>query len=347
MVHAATLRAWLQVESSASTWKSHTGGADQRNSARADWEKRAAAPTDVTVRVLPGNLPAFATHPGAADLTPPGPLENARWQQCPLSDQSRRATPASRVSSAVLPAAALSPSAHSAVTATPGPGDGDCTSSPASRPDFFGYSAYNTGPYSLHASWPGTRPASTADDFSGYSPGPYSASWTATSPAPVWPGCDFGQPYALFLHQRLHSLHAAPRPDSLPVSLASGSRATRKRQHDGMARADGFIGLESCVVTCDPQVQSKKRLSRSAEIAWLNNQLAKQCRRAEEAEERAEWEAALKKQARQDRDAAVRTAEKAGQRAATLHTRLEATKGDVANLTTRLRVVEKDSERAR
>jgi hypothetical protein len=98
------------------------------------------------------------------------------------------------------------------------------------------------------------------------------------------------------------------------------------------------------LVSCDPQVQSKKRRPRSAEIAWLNNQLAKQCRRAEEAEGRAEWEAALKKQARQDRDAAVRTAEKAGQRAATLHTRLEATKGDVANLTTRLRVVEKERD---
>ena len=79
-------------------------------------------------------------------------------------------------------------------------------------------------------------------------------------------------------------------------------------------------------------------------IAWLDNQLAKQCRRAEEAEGRAEWEAALKKQARKERDAAVRTAEKAGQRAETLHTRLEATKGDVANLTTRLRVVEKERD---
>ena len=389
MVHADTLRAWLQVESSASTWKSHNGGAEQRNSARADWEKRAAALTDVTVRVLPENVPSFATHPGAADLSLPGPLQNARRQQCPFSDQSSRATPVSesRLSSAVLPAAALSPSAHSAVTATPSPGYGDCghcASSPASGPDFFGYSTYNTGPYSSLASWP----ASTADDFAGYSPGPfsaswtaglwpgysrhydsacntgpysslaswpastagstldfsvhspgpYSASWTATSPAPVWPGCDFGQPYALFLHQRLQSLHAAPD------SLASGSRATRKRQHGGMARADGLLGLESCVVTCDSQVQSKKRRPQSAEIAWLDNQLAKQRRRAEEAEGRADREAALKKQARQDRDAAVRMAAKAGQRAETFHARLEASKGDNANLTARLRVVEKERD---
>ena len=72
------------------------------------------------------------------------------------------------------------------------------------------------------------------------------------------------------------------------------------------------------------------------EIAWLGKQLAKQCRRAEEAEERAEREAALKRQARQGRAAAIKTAVQAGQRAETLHTRLEATKGDVANLTARL-----------
>ena len=99
----------------------------------------------------------------------------------------------------------------------------------------------------------------------------------------------FGLPYAAFLHQRLQSLHAAPK------SLTIGSCATRKLRHDGMAD-----GLESC----DPQVQSKKR-QHSAEIAWLDKRLAKQCRRAEEAEERAKKEVALKKQARQDRAAAI------------------------------------------